>query len=171
MKLCGRNIGFNAFGASRIGERMSRIRHFRGHGVHSPFVYDLVRQVFMCSRPLGGDMRLHDALVGRHIPTKRAVQLQNLFTHCGCGSFAVDSADASADLVVLTADFANDMIADACASAERHGSTVAVMAPHGDSVRERLCREITARHRGTSVDNRAYLLIFNNNLPKQHFVL
>ena len=26
-----------------------------------------------------------------------------------------------------------------------------------------------AAHRSTTVDNRGYLLIFNNNLPKQHF--
>jgi len=32
-----------------------------------------------------------------------------------------------------------------------------------------LCRQIVAAHRSTTVDNRGYLLIFNNNLPKQHF--
>ena len=36
-------------------------------------------------------------------------------------------------------------------------------------VTEALCAQIVSGHRSTTVDNRAYLLIFNNYLPKQHF--
>ena len=40
-----------------------RARYFRGHGVHSPFVYDLVRHVFMRAELLPGDRSLYEALL------------------------------------------------------------------------------------------------------------
>ena len=49
------------------------------------------------------------------------------------------------------------------------GHTVAVMSPYDGRVRQALCAQIVAQHRSTTVDNRGYLLIFNNHLPKQHF--
>lgn len=45
--------------------RLVRMRHFRGHGVHSPFVYAIVRQVLMRRTLLGADTSLRDALL-RH---------------------------------------------------------------------------------------------------------
>ena len=33
--------------AERLRSHLARARFFRGHGVHSPFVYAIVRQVFM----------------------------------------------------------------------------------------------------------------------------
>ncbi len=49
------------------------------------------------------------------------------------------------------------------------GRTVAVMTPYIDSEWRSLCRRLIAAHRSTTIDNRGYLLIFNNYLPKQHF--
>lgn len=65
-----------------------RARYFRGHGVHSPFVYDLVRHVFMRAELLPGDRSLYEALLAVGIAERRAVQLQNLAIHCGYGSLA-----------------------------------------------------------------------------------
>ena len=49
------------------------------------------------------------------------------------------------------------------------GHTVALMSPYDGCERQALCGQIIAGHASTTVDNRGYLLIFNNHLPKQHF--
>jgi hypothetical protein len=45
------------------------------------------------------------------------------------------------------------------------------MDPYNNANRWRVCKEIVEQHRSTTVDNRAYLLVFNNHLPKQGFTL
>ena len=67
--------------------RAANVRHYRGHGVHSPFVYSLVRQVFMRRRVEGSNTALYADLVLRHVSRRRATQLQNLYTHCGYENF------------------------------------------------------------------------------------
>ena len=68
-------------GYFRIGAHI-HVRHWRGHGIHSPFMYGIVRNVFMKSRITGGDTALYEALRGERIGKKNAVKLQNLYTHC-----------------------------------------------------------------------------------------
>lgn len=150
------------------GNRLARARYFRGHGVHSPFVYNLVREVFMRHKLLPGDRTLYQALLAAGVPERRAVQLQNLAIHCRCHNFGMNCADA--DLCVMTHDVPLSttlaVVTDACEA----GHTIVVLEPYLDSARAELCRRIVAGHRSTSVDNRAYLLLFNDHfLPKQHF--
>ena len=54
-------------------------------------------------------------------------------------------------------------------AAAEAGHTVALMSPYDGCERQALCGQIIAGHASTTVDNRGYLLIFNNHLPKQHF--
>ena len=86
MKRTGRNLRRRLRGISRLTDRLSRARHFRGHGVHSPFVYGLVREAFMFHRLRDGEHCLYDALRRVGIFHRRAVQLQkakpNLFGLC-----------------------------------------------------------------------------------------
>ena len=137
---------------SDLRNRLSRARYFRGHGVHSPFVYAIVREVFMRRDLLPGERSLYEALLGAGLSRRRAVQLQNLMIHCG---YARDLPRAETLALVRAA------------SEGRH--TVAVLSPYEGRDRQALCAQIVAGHRSTTVDNRAYLLIFNNHLPKQHF--
>ena len=61
-------LGLRIYGRmAELRNRLSRARYFRGHGVHSPFVYDLVRQVFMRDSLLPGPRDLHDALLARGV--------------------------------------------------------------------------------------------------------
>lgn len=170
MKIGGHTIGLRL--AGRVAEfrnRLFRARHFRGHGVHSPFVYDIVRNVFMRSELLPGDRALYHALLGRGVATRRAVQLQNLAIHCGLRTFGLDRAGA--DLCILTRELSRIETLAAVHAAAGEGATVALLAPYDGRARQALCRQIVAAHRSTSVDNRGYLLLFNNHLPKQHFEL
>ena len=59
---------------------LSRIRHWRGHGIHSPFVYGLVRAVFA---GMGDRRDVYDMMRKRGLRRKTARQLQNLATYCG----------------------------------------------------------------------------------------
>ena len=50
-------------------------------------------------------------------------------------------------------------------------TTLCIIAPYYDKERTEICKELVMEHRCTSVDNRGYLLLFNNHLPKQQFKL
>ena len=168
MKLSGYRLSLHL--PRRVAElqnRLSRARYFRGHGVHSPFVYDIVREVFMRHDLLPGERGLYESLLAAGVPRRRAVQLQNLAIHCGYATFGMNRADA--DLCIATRDLprAETLALVRAASEGRH--TVAVLSPYEGRDRQALCAQIVSGHRSTTVDNRAYLLIFNNYLPKQHF--
>lgn len=101
------------------------------------------------------------------MPERRAIQLQNVAIHCGYGTFGLNRADA--EFCILTRDLPRAETLALVAAAGEAGHTVALMSPCEGQDRQMLCRQIVAAHRSTTVDNRGYLLIFNNNLPKQHF--
>lgn len=63
------------------------VHHWRGHGIHSPFMYGIVRNVFMKSRVVGPDRRLYEVLRRDGIEQKQAVKIQNLYTHCRMNGF------------------------------------------------------------------------------------
>ena len=168
MRLGGHTFSLRLSG--RVGElrnRLSRARYFRGHGVHSPFVYDIVREVFMRDGLLPGDRTVYEALTAAGVPRRRAAQLQNLAIHCGYGTFGLNRADA--EFCVATSDLPREETLALVREAGEAGHTVAVMSPYDGRVRQALCARIVGQHRSTTVDNRGYLLIFNNHLPKQHF--
>ena len=96
MKIVGHPISFRLPGrVSELRNRLSRARYFRGHGVHSPFVYDIVRRVFMRDDLLPGRRDLYEALLTAGVSRRRAVQLQNLMIHCGYGTFGLNRAAAN----------------------------------------------------------------------------
>ena len=164
----GRRIGRSIYGrVAGLKNRLVRARYFRGHGVHSPFVYAIVRQVFMRHDLLPGDRELYGALCAAGVGHRRAVQLQNLFIHCGYHTFAMNRTGV--DLCVVGRSLPEEEVLALVDQARRCGTTLVLLEPYADEERCRLCRRIVAAHGCASVDNRAYLLIFNNYLPKQHF--
>lgn len=152
---------------AELHNRLSRARYFRGHGVHSPFVYEIVRRVFMRDSLMPGERALYGALLAAGVSRRRAVQLQNLMIHCGYRTFGLNRADA--ELCIATRDLPRAATLALVRTAAEAGHTVVVMSPYDGYVRQALCRQIEARHPSTSVDNRGYLLLFNNHLPKQQF--
>ncbi len=170
MKLNGRTLKRRLFGLTTLPTRVARARYFRGHGVHSPFVYAIVRQVFMKSRLATEEHVLFDALVARNFVRRRAVQMQNLYTHCGYGSWAIDALTNPCDLCILTEAVGEPETRELVTRAVRRGTTVALMSPYNGRERAELCRRLAEAHACTSVDNRGYLLLFTNPaLPKQHY--
>ena len=157
MGIGGHKLGLKFYGrVTELRNRLSRARFFRGHGVHSPFVYDVVRNVFMRDTLLPGDRALFRELLAAGVPERRAVQLQNLAIHCGYATFGLNRADA--EFCIATSSLSRT-----------ETLALVVMSPYDGRERRAMCLQIVAAHRSTTVDNRGYLLVFNNNLPKQHF--
>ena len=175
MRINGRTIKRRLYGLTMLPERVARVRYFRGHGVHSPFVYAIVRQVFMCSKLYEGSATdLYDALLLRGIAKRRAIQLQNLVSHCRYERYAIDcplEQMAQADMVIATTAVCPEELAQMAAKACEVKCTLCIMSPSRDKARDRACQAIVAANKCTTVDNRGYLLIFNNHLPKQKFRL
>lgn len=170
MKLNGRNLKRRLYGLTTIPQRVARVRYFRGHGVHSPFVYQLVRQAFMKGKLQTSEPVLYEALMQRGFVKKRAVQLQNLYSHCDYRSFSIDSLANPCDLCLLTEAVSERETREVVERAARRHTTVAVMSPYEGRERAALCRELVDNHTCTSVDKRAFLLLFTDpNLPKQHY--
>lgn len=72
----------------RITSEWSRLRHRRGHGVHSPLVYSLVREVFMKRHPDGGE--LYEALRGQGVRRKYAREIDGLHRYLGATGFSLE---------------------------------------------------------------------------------
>lgn len=151
-----------------FGNRLSRARYFRGHGVHSPFVYSMVREVFMRHTLMEGDHSLYEALRRGGVEQKRAIQLQNVALHTHCTTFAINHRDSQ--LCILDNSMPPTEVQDILRDAVKCGATVVLLDPYKEAAWRALCARIVNAHPTTTVDNRAYLLVFNDvRLPKQHF--
>ena len=170
MKRSGRTLKQRLYGLKHIGSYLRRARHFRGHGVHSPYVYNIVREVFMQRRLKDEGARLHAELLTCGISPRRAMQLSNLTTHCNYTQWCIDSLNPC-NILFATLEVKPSELERYAIYAREHGATLCIMQPYNDAERWATCRAIIDGHPSTTVDNRAYLLVFNNHLPKQRFRL
>ena len=124
----------------------------------------------MRSTFLADDRALYNTLIELGVAKRRALQLQNLMEHLRYTSFCIDST-AEADMIIATADYPTSQLSALATTAHEQGCTLCIIAPSLDSERDGECKRLVAEHTCTSVDNRGYLLLFNNHLPKQKFRL
>ena len=158
------------YGLKFLPQHLRRLRHLRGHGVHSPYVYNIVRKVFMQRKLVSATTDLYEALRALDIAERRCVELQNLVAHCGYDSWAVDNTERRSFIVCSLAT-TYDQLERYARYAHRCGATLCVISPYHNAQRLEVCRNIVKHHGSTTIDNRAYLLVFNNHLPKQVFEL
>lgn len=170
MKRSGRSIKQRLYGLKHLPSRLRRARYFRGHGVHSPYIYNIVRQVFMRRTFIRDQHPLYDALCAMGCSAKRAMQIENLATHCNYATWSIDS-HTSSELVILTTTTRHDAFEEYAHYAATTGATLCIMLPYDNAQRWSECKRLIEAHPSTTVDNRAYLLLFNNHLPKQRFRL
>lgn len=171
MKRSGRTLKQRLYGLKHLPSYLRRARYFRGHGVHSPFVYSIVRNVFMRSTLMTEKSPLYDALRGADVAEKRAVQLQNLATHCAVEQWSIDAIADGDGLVVMSLATSFEHLEEYALAAREHGAILCIMSPYYNAQRWEVCRKIAEQHPSTVVDNRAYILLFNNHLPRQHYRL
>ena len=153
-----------------LGNRLSRIKHHKGHGVHSPFVYGFVRKVLM-TKTLCEDSgtALYDSLLLTGMKEKRAKELHNTLSYIEGRSYSIN--DVECDLSILLADYPTERLRDAYEKAKLEGVTLAICQPYLNRERQNEVKALIAEHHSTTIDNRAYILFFNNRLPKQHYQL
>lgn len=153
-----------------LGNRISRIKHHKGHGVHSPFVYGFVRKVLMtktlCEE---AGTELYDALKAVGMTEKRARELHNTLCYIGGQNYSIN--EVGCDLSILLADYPIEQLRNAYEAAKREGVTLAICQPYLNRERQDEVKALMMEHRSTTVDNRAYIIFFNNHLPKQHYRL
>lgn len=128
----------------------------------------------MCSGFLSDKRDMYDALIAEGVAKRRARELQNLMVHCKYETFGIDSALESFvqyDIVVATTNIDSKELKRLAQAATEAEITLCIMSPSLDRARDMACREIVEQHRCTTIDNRGYLLVFNNYLPKQKFKL
>ena len=171
MKQTGRNIKRRLYAFTLLHNRLQRAKFYRGYGVHSPFVYVLVRRAFMAkSVRAQGDSSFYDALMRSGVAKRRAVQLQAAFDYFEAKRFSIDALEGV--FRILTEEYPTELLAEACKAAQLDGVTVVIMKPYADKERQSACQGIVEHHNSTSVDNRGFLMLFNTKkLPKQHFRL
>ena len=170
MKRSGRRLKQRLQDISYLPSYLSRVRYFRGHGVHSPYVYDVVRHVFMQKKLYDPSSKLHEILLDKGIAKRRCVQIANLAVHCKYDNWSIDKLEDAA-LIIATLNIGHEQLAEYSSYAREHGATLCIMNPYNNRERWDVCHEIIDGHPSTTVDNRAYLLVFNNHLPKQRFRL
>lgn len=171
MKRSGRTLKQRLYGLKHLPSYLRRARHFRGHGVHSPFVYDVVRHVFMRSTLLAKESPLYAALRSVDVSDKRAIQLQNLATHCNIEQWCIDKLQDGVGLVVASLSTSFEHLEEYAVAARERGAILCIMSPYHNAQRWEACSKIVDAHPSTVVDNRAYLLLFNNHLPRQRYKL
>ena len=128
----------------------------------------------MRSKFISDERSLYDALVAAGVAKRRAMQLQNLMVHCKYSTFKIDcpvEQVAGCDMVIATNNTPTEALQQMAEKAHSERLTFCVISPTLDQQRDRACRAIVDAHTCTSIDNRAYLLLFNNHLPKQKFRL
>lgn len=154
----------------RLGSRIARLRYVRGHGVHSPYIYGIIREVFMrhnlITPQLGGVEQC------RTMNHKTKMELQNLYTYCGYNSYSIDPLEGEiAEFVICSTEYPSNSLRSLYQSALKSGTTIVIESPSPNSERMRFCLDMVASHASTIVDKRRYMIIFNNHLPKQYFKL
>ena len=153
-----------------FGNRLSRIKHHKGHGVHSPFVYGFVRKVIMAKTLCDeSGTALYDSLIAVGMAEKRARELHNTLCYIEGQSYSINEVEGS--LSILLADYPIEKLHEAYEVAKQNGLTLVVCQPYLNRERQSEVRALIDKHRSTTIDNRAYILFFNNRLPKQHYRL
>ncbi len=175
-----KNMSRNVMRSYYYLRNMMRVKHYRGFGVHSPFVYGLVRHsVMMKKNIIGEECAVFDKLVELKVAQKRAVQLQNMCNWAGYTKyFFLTDADSELGemdehtVYFVLPSYPLEKLPEVCTTSEGKGGVVCLLSPYESRTRSKACKALIKIHRNTSVDNRGYLLIFfNPRHPKQHFKL
>ena len=137
-------------------------------------MYSIVRDVFMCRKLKSENNNLYQQLISLGVSQRRAIELQNLLEHCRYSSFGIDcdvEQMEGKDFVVATLKCDAPTLQQMAARATDLQTTLCILSPAYEQSRDKACKALVEAHRCTSIDNRGYLLLFNNHLPKQKFRL
>lgn len=160
------------------------LRHFRGRSIHSPFMYGMVRNVFMRNHIEGPDTRLYDQLREVGLKESTSIMLQNMMTYSRLDSFQVidpkngsktDSDEESASgpghkLCVLLPGVSVQTLMEAARQASLREDTLVILAPYLTRRGREAAQSIRHHYPCVSVDRcNMVIYIFNTKLQPQHY--
>lgn len=116
------------------------------------------------------DHTLYGELMDKGVVKRRSIQLANLAEHCRYDNWSIDMLEDK-QMIIATLDTHYTELERYAEYARQGGATLCIISPYNNRERWDVCRRIIDAHPSTTVDNRAYLLVFNNHLPKQRFRL
>ena len=154
------------------------IRHWRGRRIHSPFVYGVVREVFM-KKGVVGDRELYGILHSAGIRGKNAALLQNLYNYCGMERYAVIDGNTAPvlpvpfverTLCIVLSSTGPETACETARNMEGSGGILAVVSPHREKKRRRATENIRKKVRCVSIDRQVLkLYFFNPKLQPRHY--
>lgn len=145
----------------RLRQNLNRLSHRKGFGIHSPYVYRLVREVFA--------KRICDARIDREIVRNLAEMGLKRQYVVEIANFIYDSRNTP--IVLCGGDRSIEHLDEVIGRNRESGATIIIIDHASTLERELHFREVVKQHRSTSIDKKGYLILFNNHLPKQHFLL
>lgn len=128
----------------------------------------------MCRKLKGKNNDLYQQMISLGVSQRRAIELQNLLEHCHYSTFGIDcdvEQMKDKEFVIATLKCDAPTLQQMAARATDLQTTLCILSPAYDQSRDKACKALVESHRCTSIDNRGYLLLFNNHLPKQKFRL
>ncbi len=152
----------------RLSNHLSRLQHFRGHGVHSPFIYSIIRNVYMSRRLSSGATRIFEMLHPLKIRNSVAVEIANLAAHCNYNRLSIDCLEEGSDMIVTSPNCSEATIEELTRKAAQRGIAIVILSPYKQS---KLSNSLLKWHSCASIDRLNYMILLNNHLPKQHFKL
>ncbi len=162
--------------AVRYARTLGHLRHYRGHGVHSPFVYRVVREAAMRKREIiSEEQSLYTKLREMGFGHKRSVQIQNFYTICGCDSFVVDQEREKIDsgtMWIVTTATSPDRIASLTSQVGIVEAVVCIIFPRNSAARYRATKKAIKQHNGLSIDSISFISLHcNDKRIKQHIII
>lgn len=155
-----------------------RIRHFRGHGVHSPFAYRMVREVYMKVGKAYKNNDLYDRLIGAGVSKWTARFIDRLYDHLGCNTCELDgellrendTAREIKRLVLLSPQLGESETSQLIEASASDGDPVGLLLPLANIARHNVCASVATVHSGMCIDCREVVLLFNDKGLNREYI-
>jgi len=157
------------------------LRHFRGRSIHSPFMYGMVRNVFMSHRLNGSDRQLYEHLRTEGIKSSTAIMLQNLQAYCQLSDCVLihpswqetsvqQNLDNDRKLRIILPGVLPRTLIDTAHLASINHDILVILAPHLTRRGREAAQSIRHRYPCVSVDRGNLMIyIFDPKLQPQHY--
>ena len=147
------------------------LRHRLGYGVHSPFLYRIVREAMMPRRMMEGERSLFDALRSKGVGNSTATRLHNLRIVECYEEWGIDECKGGG-LMVATPECGEERVGEMMRTLGEQGGALCILHPVGNKPRRELCRRLVAEHNSMSASKMGFTLFFSrHDLRKQHITL
>ncbi len=160
-----------------IAKEWSRLRHRKGHGIHSPMAYSIVKEVFNNKdNVLTGNMQIGMSSENQFFSKKSWLEIQKLHAFCSSALMEIIYCDEADTVIgngfyVLAGDLTEGAVTRYISEiSEKEGVACIALAlvRKYDSIHG----EISSNTSVLSIERREYMFCcFRKGFSKQHFVL